>query len=195
VDAAAVERALALAVGEGGEEKQADLVDGAVAVRQGASLVLVEAAVHMPCESWPQITAGAVVPLVVPGETRLLDGWYLRADWVKLPEEIIRPHAENRLEWSVFLDVPSGPALALNLRTPRPGDRFIPLGMNGSSQKLSDFFVNQKVPRLARAGWPLLVCGDEIAWVVGKRLDERYQLSKTSESSLRIGLGYQKTES
>ncbi|MBL8099851.1 MAG: tRNA lysidine(34) synthetase TilS, partial [Anaerolineales bacterium] len=55
------------------------------------------------------------------------------------------------------------------LRVRRAGDHFSPLGMEGHTQKISDFFVNEKVPQRARDRWPLLCAGDEIIWVPGFR--------------------------
>ena len=59
-------------------------------------------------------------------------------------------------------------------RSVRPGDRLEPLGMEGT-QKLSDLFINRKVPRHLRT-WVPLLCdnggsedGERILWVVGQR--------------------------
>ncbi|MBN2048226.1 MAG: tRNA lysidine(34) synthetase TilS [Anaerolineaceae bacterium] len=57
----------------------------------------------------------------------------------------------------------------LVLRARRPGDRIMPLGMGGHSMKLSDFFVNEKLPRFARGSYPLVCGGDDIYWVPGMR--------------------------
>ena len=46
-----------------------------------------------------------------------------------------------------------GDGLALRVR--RRGDVFQPLGLQGHSQRLSDFFVNEKLPARARDRWPL----------------------------------------
>jgi tRNA(Ile)-lysidine synthase len=58
----------------------------------------------------------------------------------------------------------------LLLRRPRPGDRMTLLG-KGGSRKLSDLFVDLKVPRGERALRPVLAAGpeasDPILWVVG----------------------------
>ena len=54
----------------------------------------------------------------------------------------------------------------LHLRNPRPGDRFRPLGMAGR-KKIKDLFIDRKVPRSRRRTAPLLVVGDEIAWIPG----------------------------
>ncbi len=57
----------------------------------------------------------------------------------------------------------------LELRAPRRGDRFQPLGLNGRSQLLSDFLVNAHVPRAERSSVPIVLCAGEIVWVVGHR--------------------------
>jgi tRNA(Ile)-lysidine synthase len=62
----------------------------------------------------------------------------------------------------------------LSLRAWRPGDRFRPLGLPGA-KKLQDFFVDAKVRREERGRIPLLVRGEEIAWVVGHRIAEEFR--------------------
>jgi tRNA(Ile)-lysidine synthase len=44
------------------------------------------------------------------------------------------------------------------------GDRIRPLGMEGE-RKLTDVFIDKKLPRERRANWPLVVSGDEIIWI------------------------------
>ena len=60
------------------------------------------------------------------------------------------------------------------------GDRFEPLGMDGHSQKVSDFLVNEKVPRRARDRWPLLCSGDTVIWVPGHRPAHPFRLTSSS---------------
>jgi len=65
----------------------------------------------------------------------------------------------------------------LTLRDWSEGDHFHPLGMK-TRQKLSDFFVHQKVPLHEKSQIPLLVNGnDEIIWVGGYRPDDRYKVT------------------
>ncbi|MBS7564452.1 tRNA lysidine(34) synthetase TilS [Mucilaginibacter sp. Bleaf8] len=65
----------------------------------------------------------------------------------------------------------------LTLRTWQQGDYFIPLGMP-HRKKLSDFFVNQKIPLLHKSQVPLLVNGNgDVIWVGGYRLDNRYKVT------------------
>jgi tRNA(Ile)-lysidine synthase len=57
------------------------------------------------------------------------------------------------------------------VRTRQPGDRFQPLGMT-VEKRLHNFFIDSKVPGDWRDRVPLLMSGQDIAWVVGHRIAE-----------------------
>ncbi len=64
----------------------------------------------------------------------------------------------------------------LALRHWRHGDRFCPLGMKGS-KLLSDFFVDQKFSECQKQNvWLLVSANDDILWVVGYRIDDRFKI-------------------
>lgn len=64
----------------------------------------------------------------------------------------------------------------LSIRNWQTGDYFFPLGMK-NRQKLSDFLVQQKVPLNQKSQIPVLVNGNqEIIWIAGFRLDDRYKV-------------------
>ncbi|MDO9556344.1 MAG: tRNA lysidine(34) synthetase TilS [Coriobacteriia bacterium] len=70
---------------------------------------------------------------------------------------------------------------ALTVDGPHEGDRFKPLGMEGT-KKLSDLFVDEKVPKRLRASTPVVRYRDRIVWVVGLRLSDEFKVtSQTSE--------------
>jgi hypoxanthine phosphoribosyltransferase len=73
----------------------------------------------------------------------------------------------------------------LVVRARRPGDRFRPLGM-GTTKRLQDFLVDARVPRSARAALPLVVCGEQIVWVAGLRLDERFKVTAATRRLVRL---------
>lgn len=75
----------------------------------------------------------------------------------------------------------------LQVRTPRPGDRFRPLGSPGS-RKLSDFFTDIKLPRRLRATCPLVLSGGRVVWVAGHRLDERFAVPPGAAAAIRLRL-------
>jgi tRNA(Ile)-lysidine synthase len=61
------------------------------------------------------------------------------------------------------------------------GDKFVPLGMRGY-KKLSNFFVDEKVPLALKTKVPILCNGNgDIIWVLGMRQDERYKLTDKSK--------------
>jgi tRNA(Ile)-lysidine synthase len=61
----------------------------------------------------------------------------------------------------------------LGVRPWRAGDRMRPVGLGGS-RTLQDLFTDRKVPRERRAEVPVVVAGDEIAWVPGVATGERF---------------------
>ena len=61
------------------------------------------------------------------------------------------------------------------------GDKFIPSGMKGF-KKLSDFFIDNKINRLLKEKTLVLCSNNDIIWVIGSRIDERYKAtSKTKK--------------
>lgn len=67
----------------------------------------------------------------------------------------------------------------------KPGDRFWPFGAPGA-KKLQDFFVDRKVAKLTRHRIPLILCGEEIACLVGFTIGEKFRMGPNSTSCLRI---------
>lgn len=61
----------------------------------------------------------------------------------------------------------------LKVRSRRIGDVFYPSGMKGK-KKVKDYFINEKIPAEERQKIPLLICGGEIAMIIGKRRDRRF---------------------
>ena len=73
----------------------------------------------------------------------------------------------------------------LTLRRWQEGDWFVPFGMTGR-KKVSDFLVDAKVSVAEKQRQFVLVSGGEIAWLVGRRIDDRYRLTPETENVLRI---------
>jgi tRNA(Ile)-lysidine synthase len=71
------------------------------------------------------------------------------------------------------------------LRKWLPGDFFYPLGMK-KKKKLSDFFIDSKFSRLDKEKAQILESGSKIAWIVGKRIDDRFKVTKTTRKILII---------
>jgi len=70
----------------------------------------------------------------------------------------------------------------LTVRSKKDGDRFQPLGMEGT-RKLQDFMTDEKIPRWWRDRIPLVCAGDEILWVAGWRISD---MAKVREGDKRV---------
>lgn len=66
-----------------------------------------------------------------------------------------------------------------------PGDRFRPLGMK-QMKKISDFLIDLKVPVTEKEKVLLLLSGNEIMWVMGYRIDDRYRVTSQTSRVLVI---------
>ena len=76
--------------------------------------------------------------------------------------------------------------LQVKLRKWKDGDKFIPLGMKGF-KKLSNFFIDQKMSIFDKEEIFVLVNNNnEIIWIAGKRLDDRYKLTSETKTIYQI---------
>lgn len=73
----------------------------------------------------------------------------------------------------------------LRLRRWKDGDWFVPFGMSGR-KKLSDFLIDKKVSLAEKRRQFVLMSGDDIVWVVGRRIDDRYAITRKTENVLRV---------
>ena len=73
----------------------------------------------------------------------------------------------------------------LTLRRWREGDSFIPFGMIGR-KKVSDYLTDRKVSVIEKSRQFVLLSGEDIVWVVGRRIDDRYRITKQTENILKI---------
>lgn len=126
----------------------------------------------------PQLPDRQPQPLPLPGSLQLASGWQLAAE--PSPPADWRP--ASRYQTLLDCDRMGG---ELTVRTPQPGDRIRPLGMRGSV-KLSDLFVNRKVPWPARERWPLVCAGSEILWAVGLHVSRSAAPPRPGSPAVRL---------
>lgn len=76
----------------------------------------------------------------------------------------------------------------LTLRPVREGDRFVPFGMTGS-RLVSDYLTDLKVSLFDKRRQLVVTdAHDTIVWLVGRRTDNRFRISESTTSTLRISL-------
>jgi tRNA(Ile)-lysidine synthase len=85
------------------------------------------------------------------------------------PVDLRRP-----VEWGAWRIESRAPGL--KVRGWRPGDR-----LAGRSRKIQDVFVDAKIPRSDREGWPLVVRGDEVVAVPGIVESEEVRVTRVHD--------------
>ncbi|KJF43382.1 tRNA lysidine(34) synthetase TilS [Draconibacterium sediminis] len=76
----------------------------------------------------------------------------------------------------------------LLMRKWQQGDYFQPLGMTGF-KKVSDFFIDRKMPLHEKENTWLLCSGKKIVWIMGHRLDNRFKVTPSTKQVLKIVMG------
>ena len=76
-------------------------------------------------------------------------------------------------------------AATLTVRAWQDGDRMRPLGLGGS-KSLQDLFSDRKVPRSLRHSLPVVVSGDEIAWIAGVAVSDLFKQDQRTSATMRL---------
>lgn len=141
----------------GHQRGQRSIVGGLELVPLRDEIVIREPESRVSFPQHPQLLRIEPQILEIPGKWDLADGWRIEADE--------RPTAAQAGDDLIRFDREKlSPELVL--RAAQVGDRIHPAGMSGS-MKLSDLFINRKVPRPARPYWPVVVDGARVLWVPG----------------------------
>lgn len=75
----------------------------------------------------------------------------------------------------------------LTVRKWEHGDAFYPLGMQ-QSKKVSRFLTDAHVPLFAKTEVQVVLSGDQIVWVVGYQIDNRFRLTPHTQKKVHLSL-------
>lgn len=78
--------------------------------------------------------------------------------------------------------------LPLLFRKWKQGDQFMPLGMK-QFKKVSDFFIDNKFSLVDKEQAWLAVSGEDILWIAGCRIDDRFKITGRTKHILEIRIG------
>ncbi|MDO4308607.1 MAG: tRNA lysidine(34) synthetase TilS [Eubacteriales bacterium] len=73
----------------------------------------------------------------------------------------------------------------LSVRTRKPGDYLVISG-DGRRKKISRCMIDDKISREMRERIPLLICGEEVLWMVGGRMSERCKITPNTKWVLEV---------
>jgi tRNA(Ile)-lysidine synthase len=97
---------------------------------------------------------------------------------MKLSKSTDRKVAKDRVKAKLDFDKLQFP---LVLRKWKKGDKFMPLGMQ-TFKKLSDFFIDKKYSLIAKQQQWILCSADDIIWIVGDRIDDRFKITTQTKN-------------
>ena len=138
-------------------------------VENGQGVLLMGNQIGKPSTQWPAIEQPFHTQSI-EGEHKLGRGWKLIGER-KSVESVGQNYRKNTDLFRAYLDAEKLGA-TLEVRRWQSGDRFKPLGMQGKRIKLSDFWINQKIPRRAKEFWPLLYSAGELIWIPGFQISD-----------------------
>jgi tRNA(Ile)-lysidine synthase len=159
-----------------------DLVAGLDVVLEDGVLSLIEHHTDFPVTAYPQIDQPLQID--IPGSYNLGTGYKISAEILDLTE-LDSQVWKNAEHWQAYLDLNSI-SQPLYIRTKQPGDRIALLGQGGHTTKVSDVFINNKIPKTARRKFPLVCSGEQIVWIPGIQIANHARLSYRNTRCLHL---------
>lgn len=119
--------------------------------------------------------------LTINEKVTLSGKWIIAA--VVLGEVDLAIYQQNKNPWQCYLAVEEN--TALHLRPREPGERFQPLGMEGTA-KVKDVMINEKIPAAVRDYWPIVADQSGLLWLAGHRQAQRTAVTPASQRVIYI---------
>ncbi len=127
---------------------------------------------------WPQLQSSAKLSLAQHTPIHLNSHWQMEIT------DAMSGAEDN--PWQARLDTINISELTVSNFI--PGDRFTPFGLGGKSMKLGDYWTNAGLPARGRAHWPLVRSGDEIVWVPGFTINDKYKITDETQNKITLRL-------
>jgi len=127
-------------------------------------------------------SAGFRLGLPVPGKTDIPNTEIVVACEVGSRSDPLPYEDRNLFEVGVDCDKIQRPIV---VRSREKGDKMRPIGLKGT-KKLQDIFVDLKIPEKDRDKIPIFVSRDEIFWIPGYRIGERFKVDRDTKRVLLI---------
>ena len=136
------------------------------------------------------------ISLTLPGEYELPNGYVLTLAFTDKKTDGFEKNIYtkffdyDKMKSTLSAPVEGQETVPLCVRNPEAED-FLIFSTGGERKKLSRIFIDAKIDRDKRAGWPVVACGSEILWAVGLRGSEAYRI--TDDTKQILTMEYRKT--
>jgi len=127
------------------------------------------------------------IELRIPEKTRINSRWMLKIEKMDRYNGKSNSAKNNTDPLVAYLDT-ERIIKPITMRRKRPGDRFVPMGMNGHSMKVSDFWINKKVPERLRKDYPIICDARQILWIPGFQPSENSRITESTQSVIKISV-------
>ena len=163
--------------------KRIDLINHLESYIGSDALLICESGYKEPVKLFPQYYQ-THQSLRFPVEMDFSNGWQLEGDISinNMKMENIPTLPSNYEAW---LDSESIEGDVI-LRNVLPGDRIQPLGNGGHHTKVSDIFINHRIPKDARQEYPIFCDAKEIIWLPGIMISEKCKVTPATKKILHL---------
>lgn len=148
-------------------------------------LELTHDALEWRCAAEATAAPWAAVALPPCGELHLPGGAVLRTEVMNGRTDLTALAADPAARAHTLACLRLPPGTILTVRPWREGDAYRPLGAPGT-QRLSDQFINRKVPRAERARLPVVCVGTAPVWCPRLPPSDEYRLTNETQSAVRL---------
>jgi tRNA(Ile)-lysidine synthase len=158
-----------------------ELIKDLILEREGEYVIISKAGWGERFEKYPQIDKSIKISKK-EAEIPLNEHWSL-----KITNEIASDNQPIKRTNSYQANIDADKVIyPIVVRTQAPGDRFQPLGLDGHSLKLSDFWINRKLPRKYRDHYPLVCDRSAIIWIPGFQPSENVKNTASTKRLLHL---------
>jgi tRNA(Ile)-lysidine synthase len=161
-----------------------DLVAGLEVRMAGEIVTIGQAGVFPPVLDYPQMDQSGELSL--PGEYRCNSYWLIRSEILDNSAIDIN-RVKTAPPGEAWLDADKV-SRKLTIRFFQPGDRLEVLGAGGHTSKLSDVFINHKIPAAARTAYPLVWDEVRIIWLPGVQICHSCRITSQTRQVLHLSL-------
>jgi tRNA(Ile)-lysidine synthase len=103
---------------------------------------------------------------------------------ISLKFSVVKKAELPALRHLAFVDAEKA-SFPLTIRNWKKGDSFQPYGMKGR-KKLSDFWIDRKIPQSKRKNIPLVLKDEQIVWIAGQQIDDQFKITSNTRKILKI---------